>query len=117
MVGDILYWIYAQIFFCNRRVQRFFFQEDAPRKTLEIVIPLPEYPWLSLSAIRGDTEVDVTDLVNSKVAKGELVTPEWLSTTCDETEVEKWEYVDSLTFEVCEIPSSGLVNEVKPKFD
>ena len=117
MVGDILYWIYASLFYCNRRVQKFLFREDEPYKTLEITVPLPDYPWLSVSAIRGDTEVDVTDIVNSKVEDGQLVTPVWLSEICNEKDVETWEYIDSLTFEVCEIPSNGLVNEVKAKLD
>ena len=117
MVGEVLYWLYTSVFYCNRRVQKFFFREDEPYKTLDIVVPLPDYPWLSLSAIRGDTEVDVTDIVNSKVEKGQVVTPTWLAENCDEADVEKWEYIDSLTFEVCEIPSEGVVNEVKSKLD
>jgi hypothetical protein len=79
------------------------------------MIPLPEHPWLSLAAVRGDEEIDVTDLVNSKVAKGQLVTPSWLAEITDEAGVETWEYIDSLTFDVREIPSDGVVNEVKPK--
>jgi len=98
-------------------VQTFLFREDEPYKTLEITTPLPEFPWLTLAAIRGDNEIDVTDIVNSKVDKGQLVTPIWLSEICDEKDVDTWEYIDSLTFEVCEIPSDGLVNEVKTKLD
>jgi hypothetical protein len=45
------------------------------------------------------------------------VTPGWLCDVASETNVEKWEYVDSLTFEVKEITSDGVVNEVKPKTD
>lgn len=117
MIGDILYWIYTNVFHCNRRIQKFLFQEDAPRKTLDILIPAHPYPWLSISGVRGDTDIDVTDLVNSTVTKGQLVTPSWLESLSEETDIERWEYVDSTTFEVCEITSDGLVNEVKSKSD
>lgn len=114
----MLYWLYTQLFYCCRRAERVFFRDESePRKELTIEIPLPSYPWLSLYAIRGDEEIDVTDLVNSKLAPGQIVTPGWLSYVANETGVEKWEYVDSLTFEVKEITSDGVVNEVKPKTD
>lgn len=114
----MFYWIYSTIFSCCRRVDKLLFRDDSePMQTLTVTIPLPDYPWLSLTAVRGNEEVDVTDLVNSKVAHGQTVTPEWLSTITDEADVEKWEYIDSLTFDVREIPSDGLVNEVKPKSD
>lgn len=114
----MLYWIYTQLFHCCRRADKFFFHDESePRKTLTVEIPLPTHPWLSLSAVRNDEEVDVTDLVNSKIAPGQIVTPGWLSDITSETDVERWEFVDSLTFEVREITSDGLLNEVKPKLD
>jgi hypothetical protein len=115
----MLYWIYSQTFHCCRRVDKFLFRDDTePRKELIFMeIPLPQYPWLSISAVRGDEEVDVTDLVNSKVETGKTVTPEWLAEITEEQNVERWEYVDSVTFELKEIASDGLVNEVKPKTD
>lgn len=114
----MLYWIYTQIFHCCRRVDKALFHDESePRKELTVEIPLPSYPWLSISAVRGDEEVDVTDLVNSKVESGQVITPDWLSEITEEKDVEKWEYVDSLTFELKEITSDGVVNEVKPKTD
>ena len=114
----MLYWLYTHLFHCCRRLERVFFRDESePRRELTVEIPLPDYPWLSLSAVRGDEEVDVTDLVNSKLAPGQIVTPGWLSDVASETNVDKWEYVDSLTFEVKEITSDGVVNEVKPKTD
>ena len=115
----MLYWIYSQTFHCCRRIDKFLFRDETePRKELTLMeIPLPQYPWLSISAVRDDEEVDVTDLVNSKVEAGNTVTPEWLAEVTEEQDVERWEYVDSLTFELKEITSDGLVNEVKPKTD
>jgi hypothetical protein len=94
-----------------------FRDESESRKELTIEIPLPDHPWLSISAVRGDEEVDVTDIVNSKVESGQNVNPSWLSEITGETSVDTWEYVDSLTFELKEIESEGVVNEVKPKTD
>lgn len=114
----MFYWIYCTIFSCCRRVDKLLFRDDSqPLQTLTVTIPVPDYPWLSITAIRGDTEIDVTDLVNSLVTPGHTVTPKWLSTITNEADVEKWEYIDSLTFDVHEIPSDGLVNEVKSKSD
>lgn len=93
------------------------FQEDAPRKTFQIVIPPPAYPWLTVSGVRGDMDIDVTDLVNSFVKKGDIITPNWLESISGESDIERWEYIDSSTFEVSEITSDGIVNEVKSKSD
>jgi hypothetical protein len=114
----MLYWIYTQIFHCCRRVDKALFRDESePRKELTLEIPLPDHPWLSISAVRGDDEVDVTDLVNSKVEPGQTITPSWLSEITGESDVDVWEYINSLTFEVSEITSEGVVNEVKPKTD
>lgn len=116
--SNMLYWIYTQLFHCCRRVDKALFRDESePRKELTIEIPLPEHPWLSISAIRGDEEVDVTELVNEKVQAGQMITPDWLAEITNEIDVSKWEYVNSLTFEVGEITSDGVVNEVKPKTD
>lgn len=116
--SNMLYWIYTQVFHCCRRVDKALFRDESePRKELTFEIPLPDYPWLSISAVRNDEEIDVTDLVNSKVESGQTITPSWLSEITEEANVDKWEYVDSLTFEVREIASDGVVNEVKPKTD
>ena len=114
----MLYWLYTQLFYCCRRVDKVLFRDASePRKELTVEIPLPQYPWLSISAIRGDEEVDVTELVNEKAQVGQMITPDWLAEITNEIDVSKWEYVSSLTFEVGEITSDGLVNEVKPKID
>lgn len=114
----MLYWIYTQIFHCCRRVDKALFRDESqPRKELTIEIPTPEFPWLSLAGIRGDEEIDVTEFVNSEVEPGEIVTPEWLAEITNKKDVTRWEYIDSLTFEVKEITSEGVVNEVKPKTD
>ncbi len=116
--SNMLYWLYTQLFHCCRRVDKLLFRDESePRKELTLETPLPEYPWLTIAAVRGDDEVDVTELVNSKVEPGQTVTPAWLSEITGESNVDVWEYINSLTFEVDEIPSDGVVNEVKPKTD
>lgn len=114
----MLYWIYTQIFYFCRRVDKALFRDESePRRELTLEIPLPSHPWLSISAVRGDEETDVTDLVNSRVEPGQTITPTWLSEITEEVNADKWEYVDSLTFEPKEITSDGVVNEVKSKTD
>ena len=106
------------MFGCCRRVDKLLFRDESePRKELTIDIPLPTYPWLSIAGVRGDEEIDITELVNVKVETGQTVTSEWLLQLSGEENIERWEYIDSLTFELKEITSEGLVNEVKPKTD
>lgn len=106
------------MFGCCRRVDKLLFRDESqPHKELILEIPLPTYPWLSIAGVRDDDEIDVTELVNIKVESGQVVTSEWLAEISGESNIEKWEYIDSLTFEVKEITSEGLVNEVKPKTD
>jgi hypothetical protein len=114
----MLYWIYTQMFGCCRRVDKLLFRDESePRKELVLEIPLPTYPWLSICAVLGDEEIDVTELVNTDVEPGQVITTEWLAGLLGGDNIERWEYIDSLTFEVKEITSEGLVNEVKPKTD
>ena len=114
----MLYWLYTQAFGCCRRLDKMLFHDETqPRKELMIEIPLPTHPWLNIAGVRGDEEIDVTELVNLKVEREQAVTPEWLAYVSGEENIEKWEYIDSLTFEVKEITSEGLINEVKPKTD
>ena len=116
--SNMLYWIYTQMFGCCRRVDKFLFRDESePRKELTIDIPLPTYPWLNIAGLKDDEEIDVTELVNINVEAGQTVTSEWLAEISGEADIERWEYVDSLTFELKEITSEGLVNEVKPKTD
>lgn len=111
-VGHWLYNAYAWLFYCRRSVIKALFQEDEPRKVL--VIPQHPRPWLFMFAMcADDIEYDVTKVVDDAVKPGQLVTPEWLAETTGHTDVLRWEYVDSLTFDVREITSSGLVNEVE----
>ena len=133
MCVNILYTAYAFMFACRRGCFRFFFQEDEPRKQFTVEIPGPKYPWLYISAVWDDgEEEDVTDEVEEHVEPGELLTPARLfeitqlepeerSTKQDPLtflrKLVKWSYMDSLTFEVREITSDGLVNVVKPKSD
>jgi hypothetical protein len=111
-VGHWLYTAYAWLFHCRRSVIKTLFQEDEPRKVL--VIPQHPHPWLFIFAMcADDIEYDVTKVVNDAVKPGQLVTPEWLAETTGHTDVLRWEYADSSTFDVCEITSSGVVNEVE----
>jgi len=132
MLMRLLYWIYANAFWCTRGCLRTFFQEDEPRKTFDIVIPPPYYPWVYISAVWDDgEEEDVTEIVTEKALPDELLTPARLTdisglveehTTGEDSvtssrRIVRWEYMDSQTFEVREITSDGLVNAVKSKVD
>jgi hypothetical protein len=127
-----MYWIYSNIFWCRREVVKALFQEDEPRKTLDIEFPLPDHPWVYISAIWNDeSEDDVTDIITEKVTPNEVLTPTrllemsglvethetGLDSVTQSRRIVKWEYMNSQTFEVCEITSDGLVNAVKPKTD
>ena len=125
--------MYASVFACRRGCIRFFFQEDAPRKTLTVEIPLPETPWLYISAIWDDgQEDDVTEIVEELITPNEVITSARLfemtkfepeqqivgkDSVVSTRKLLRWSYMDSTTFEVREITSDGLVNAVKPKTD
>jgi hypothetical protein len=131
--GTIFYNMYASVFACRRGCIRFFFQEDAPRKTLTVEIPLPETPWLYISAIWDDgQEDDVTEIVEELITPNEVITSARLfemtkfepeqqivgkDSVVSTRKLLRWSYMDSTTFEVREITSDGLVNAVKPKTD
>ena len=133
MIPLVLYDIYTRMFACRRGCLRFFFQEDAPRKTLIVELPAPAHPWVYISAIwDNDDEDDVTEMVENVVMPDEVLTPaRLLEITEFESEEEvtgidsitstrkllRWSYMDSKTFEVREITSEGLVNVVNPKSD
>jgi len=133
MIPLVLYDIYTRMFACRRGCLRFFFQEDAPRKTLIVELPPPAHPWVYISAIwDNDDEDDVTEMVEKVVMPDEVLTPaRLLEITEFESEEEvtsehsitstrkllRWSYMDSKTFEVREITSEGLVNVVNPKSD
>ena len=121
--------MYTTLFQCRRGCLNFFFQEDEPRKTLDIVFSPPPHPWVYITAVWSDEqEEDVTDIITEKVLPDELLTPARLLEMSglieehmvgEETSrcVVKWEYMSSETFEVAEITSEGLVNAVKSKID
>ena len=122
MITDVLYSVYTALFRCRRGFLTTFFQEDEPRKTLDIVFSPPPHPWVYITATWSDgKEEDVTDIVTPKVAPDELLTPARLLEISglveDSRQVVRWEYMSSQTFEVSEITSEGLVNAVKPKVD
>lgn len=118
----MLYWLYCQLFGCCRRIDRMLFRDETkPRTTLEIEMPPPSHPWLCIYGIVSDDEdqdeIDVTDIINEHVMNGQLVDTSWLEAITGLDSAVRWEYIDSLTFDVREITSDGLVNEVKPKVD
>lgn len=129
MLVRVLYWVYTSLFQCRRGCLRTFFQEDAPRKTLDINMPEPTHPWVYIVAVWNDKdEEDITDIITEKVTPNEVLTPARLlelsglveeisSGDSSSRRVTKWEYMDSQTFEVREITSDGLVNAIKPKID
>ena len=117
-----MYTVYTWVFYCRRNVMNTLFHDETKeRQKLIIEIPLPRHPWMCVSGVIGDDEYDVTEVVNEHLPLGERLTPEWLIENTDvpdaSPETVVWEYIDSLTFEVREITTEGVVNEVKPKSD
>lgn len=106
------------MFWCRRSVINSLFQEDEPRKKLEIEIPNPKHPWVYIAAIvEGNQEVDVTMIIDNAVKPDEVLTPDRLSEITGIKNAIRWEYLSISTFEVQTISSEGLVNEVKWKAD
>lgn len=112
------YWMYSTLFWCKRGINNTFFQEDQPRKKLEIEIPIPKYPWVYIAAVTEDNnELDVTEIVESTIKPGDVLTPDRLSEIIGIKNAIRWEYMSVSTFEVETISSDGIVNEVKWKSD
>ena len=112
------YWMYSTLFWCKRGINNTFFQEDQLRKKLEIEIPIPKYPWVYIAAVTEDNnELDVTEIVESTIKPGDVLTPDRLSEIIGIKNAIRWEYMSVSTFEVETISSDGIVNEVKWKSD
>jgi hypothetical protein len=103
---SMLYTLYTWIFHCRRSVIKTLFQEDEPKKVLEIELPEPEYPWLCVFA---DDE-DVTDVINDKILAHVKLSTELLEAVTGLRDV-SWSYMDSRTFEVVPIVSSEQVKD------
>jgi len=121
-IALFIYTLYTWVFYCRRNVMNTLFHDETKeQQKLVIEIPLPKHPWMCVSGVVGDDEYDVTDVVNQNLLPGERLTSEWLTENAiiPDPFPEKvvWEYIDSQTFEVREITSDGVVNEVKPKVD
>lgn len=96
------YTLYTWLFRCQRLVLNTLFQEDAPRKTLEITMPESKYPWLSVYVLTEDgEEVDVTEDTTE-------LTFESIQSTLGRP-IATAHYIDARTFEVVPI----LPKEVK----
>jgi hypothetical protein len=102
----MLYTLYTWIFHCRRSVIKTLFQEDEPKKVLEIELPEPEYPWLCVFA---DDE-DVTDIINDKILAHVKLSTELLEAVTG-LRGASWSYMDSRTFEVVPIVSSEQVKD------
>jgi hypothetical protein len=103
---SMLYTLYTWIFHCRRSVLKMFFQEDEPKKVLEIELPEPEYPWLCVFA---DDE-DVTEVINEKLLSHVKLSRELLEAVTGLRGV-SWSYMDSRTFEVVPIVSPEQVKD------
>ena len=103
---SMLYKLYTWIFHCRRSVIKTLFQEDEPKKVLEIELPEPEYPWLCVFA---DDE-DVTDIINDKILAHVKLSTELLEAVTG-LRGASWSYMDSRTFEVVPIVSSEQVKD------
>lgn len=81
------------------------------KKTVPTVAP-SKLPWFWVGVKSLDKTVCVTDVINSHIRYGTLVTKELLSevTQIDNKNV-VWKYIDAKTLEEKEFPSQGIVIE------
>lgn len=106
-IYTLLHWTYTTLFYCKRQTLATFFQEDTPRKVLEIEIPTPSTPWVAVFGERDGRKHDVTDLIDDTVTELSVKLLEDVSGIYQAT----WTYVDSQTFEVVSIVPTEKVNE------
>jgi hypothetical protein len=99
-------WLYHQVFHCCRRIDNFLF---SPVKPTDNFVPVSILPWLWVgSKNENGTVFDHTNDVNELVEFGLRVTPKWLNTVFDTSNV-TWRYLDSKTLEEKDFPSAGFV--------
>lgn len=98
-------WLYRQIFWFCRRVDRILF---APVKKDTTVSP-SSVPWLFIGATLEDGNVvDYTCDINDTLEYGVTVTTEWLEIVTGAKNV-TWKYLDPKTLEEKDFPSEGFV--------
>lgn len=104
---NCLIWAYRRIFFCKRRVIKYF-NLDKPTE-LRIEIPVHKLPWLWIGAEFSKDKIEtVTEIVNQFVKYGLPINSEFLEEVTGYTGA-TWKYVDSQTLEEREFPTEGIV--------
>lgn len=98
-------WLYRQIFWCCRRVDKFLFSQV---KKEDHISP-SSVPWLFIGATLEDgSVVDYTCDINEALDYGMTVTTEWLEIVTGAKNV-TWKYLDPKTLEETDFPSEGFV--------
>lgn len=105
-MSDLLYYIYLKAFYVKTILCSVF----CPRRPIENVVDLSNLPWLWIGAETSPGNfVSVTDIINSRIEKGTVVTPEWLEYTTVMPDIISWRYLDSATLNESEFPLTGLI--------
>jgi hypothetical protein len=66
-------------------------------------------PWFWVGATINNETVDVTEIINKSADKYLVITPEVISEIAGYEQAIEWKYIDVLTLEEKEFPSSGIV--------
>lgn len=101
---DWAYWVYCQLFYCKRAVMKWCCPE-AERKR-KVINP----PWFWIGAYNDNGVISVTEIVNNSLTDGCLVDISYLESTTGFKDVQ-WKYIDIITLEEKEFPSTGIVIE------
>jgi hypothetical protein len=93
------------------RVVHWIFKKLYPGIDQKPPVSTHSLPWFWIGATINNETVDVTELVNQSAKNYVAITPEVISEIAGYEESIEWKYIDALTLEEKEIPSSGIVIE------
>lgn len=93
------------LFCCVRLYNRLFYKPLPKQK-----ISTSNLPWLWIGVKFDDGRVEsITDIVNSSVDYGDVITPTYLQSLTQIQNVKRWLYLDPTTLFEEEFPAEGLV--------
>lgn len=93
------------LFCCVRLYNRLFYKKLPKQK-----ISTSDLPWLWIGVeLTNDKIETITELVNSNVDYGDIITTMFLQELTQLQNVKRWLYLDSTTLNEEEFPTEGLV--------
>lgn len=96
-----------QCMFCCVRLYNRLFNARLPMKKKVSSLHLP-WMWIGVETTTGSI-VSLTDVVDSSVEYGDVVTPQFLETLSGIQSAKRWIYLNPKTFKEEEIPTDGLI--------